>query len=112
MDLIEITQEIQVQQISQQSDNQIVLIFKTSPYCGNSAIKNNQINNFTFSTPIIGYRVNVIDAKPLSMKIAQTWNVLHMSPQIILIKNNKVIYHCSHNQIIFPIINTFIENFK
>lgn len=105
MILTEITQESQLQELAQLSNNQYVLIFKHSPYCQTSAIKNNEINNFNFSVPISGYRINVIDSKPISQKIAQIWNVLHMSPQVIILKDNKVIEHCSHYNINFPNLN-------
>lgn len=43
--------------------------------------------------------VYVIDARPVSDKIAETLGVKHESPQVLLVKDGKAVWHESHYNI-------------
>ena len=45
------------------------------------------------------YYLDLRSYREISNKIAAHFNVEHQSPQIILIKNGRCIYHTSHNDI-------------
>jgi bacillithiol system protein YtxJ len=46
--------------------------------------------------------------KGLSNVIANKYNVFHESPQLILLNNDKVLYHTSHSDINFSSLNDHI----
>ena len=46
--------------------------------------------------------------RPLSDEIAKVYSIYHESPQLILLKNNKVIYHTSHSDISFSKLKNHI----
>lgn len=43
--------------------------------------------------------VRVIEERPVSLALAERVGVQHQSPQALLIKNGKVIWHDSHGRI-------------
>ncbi len=81
------------------SENKTQVLFKHSPSCAVSYFAKRSLNSeeilnndkFDFQT------VDVINERSLSRKIAELLEVRHESPQIIVIKNRKVIWHDSHN---------------
>lgn len=48
---------------------------------------------------LVVYKVDVVANRSLSQEIASRYGVQHESPQILLVKDGKVIYHQSHNGI-------------
>jgi bacillithiol system protein YtxJ len=42
------------------------------------------------------FLIDVVAARAISMNIAEQFNVIHQSPQVILWQNQKVIFHTSH----------------
>jgi len=46
--------------------------------------------------------------RDLSYEIAFKYSVYHESPQLILLKNEKVLYHTSHSNINFSILKDYI----
>ena len=87
-----------------------ILLFKHSPRCIVSRIsltrfelgydKTINISKFIF--------IDVIKMRPLSDEIAKVYSIYHESPQLILLKNNKVIYHTSHSDISFSKLKNHI----
>jgi bacillithiol system protein YtxJ len=45
------------------------------------------------------YHLDLIKYRDLSNQIAQSWNIRHESPQVLLIQNNECHYDASHNNI-------------
>ena len=63
-------------------------------------IKNRLERHWTFSDKELpAYYLDLRSYREISNKIAAYFNVEHQSPQIILIKNGRCIYHTSHNNI-------------
>ena len=48
------------------------------------------------------YFLNVLENRSISDAVAEKFNVQHESPQILLLKNGKCIYHNSHSGIMVP----------
>ena len=78
-----------------------VLIFKHSTRCSISrfALKNFE-NEYAFtSEELQPYFLDLLEYRNISNEIANRFNVLHQSPQILLIKEGKCVYHESHDGI-------------
>lgn len=91
----------QLDEILINSDKKTQAIFKHSTRCGVSrgVIKqfekqNEDIENIDF------YFLDLIAFRNISNAIAQNFSVAHQSPQLIVIKNKKVITNASHYAII------------
>jgi bacillithiol system protein YtxJ len=69
-----------------------VLIFKHSNSCSISAAVYEDVS--TVNSEI--YLVVVQDARAVSNEIASRFGVRHESPQMIILRNGKVVYHASH----------------
>ncbi|KYP80718.1 hypothetical protein AYW79_07865 [Ferroacidibacillus organovorans] len=54
--------------------------------------------------------VKVIESRSLSLALADELGVRHASPQVILIKRGKAIWHTSHYKITDASITTAIAN--
>lgn len=78
-----------------------VLIFKHSTRCSVSLMAKRALEAewaFT-SNQVIPYYLDLIAYRQISNQISEQFNVMHESPQAILIKNGKSIYHASHSDI-------------
>jgi bacillithiol system protein YtxJ len=96
-----ITEESQIDTIVKESSIQPVLIFKHSTRCSISASaldrlerKWSQVENL-----IKPYYLDLLKYRAISNAIAYKLGVEHQSPQAIVIKNGKVVYHNSHMEI-------------
>ncbi len=87
-----------------------VVIFKHSTRCGistmvlrkferNFSIKDNQLKM---------YFLDLITFRSISNKIASDYNVVHESPQLLVIKNGKAIVHNSHSGIYSIALEDFL----
>ena len=74
-----------------------VAIYKHSNRCGVCLIaKENLESGLGDDEPMETYFVNVVSERTVSNAIAQRFGLRHESPQIMLIKDGKVVYHRSH----------------
>ncbi|MEM6262333.1 MAG: bacillithiol system redox-active protein YtxJ [Bacteroidota bacterium] len=93
-----LTSESQLATIAEESHQQPVLIFKHSTRCGISA---NALDKLTAAwdlsaEKVKGYYLDLIAYRSVSNAIAVTFAVPHQSPQVLLIKDGKAVYHTSH----------------
>ncbi len=91
----------QLQEIDTLSFEKPVLIFKHSTRCSISrfALKNFE-KEYDFSeTTLIPYFLDLLEHRAISNEIANHFNVMHQSPQILIIKDGKCIYTNSHDGI-------------
>ena len=77
------------------------LIFKHSTRCSISMMAK---RNFEFNWDVIPenttlYFLDLISYREISNAIAETFNVAHQSPQILLIKNGDCVLEASHSDI-------------
>ncbi|HBI02391.1 MAG TPA: bacillithiol system redox-active protein YtxJ [Flavobacterium sp.] len=91
----------QLNELIELSHQQPVLIFKHSTRCSISrfALKNFE-NEYDFSEEELQpYFLDLLEYRNISNEIANRFNVMHQSPQILLIKDGKCVYDESHDGI-------------
>ncbi len=91
----------QLNELIELSHQQSVLIFKHSTRCSISrfALKNFE-NEYDFSEEELQpYFLDLLAHRNISNEIADRFNIIHQSPQILLIKEGKCVYDESHEGI-------------
>lgn len=100
----------QLNEIIELSNQQPVLIFKHSTRCSISrfALKN-FVNEYDFSEEELqAYFLDLLEYRSISNEIANRFEVMHQSPQILLIKDGKCIYHESHDGVEVSSLKRFV----
>lgn len=95
-----ITSVQQLEQLLSSSTN--VLLFKHNTRCPISAGAYREFQQFCHSPEANDLQIGliyVIEDRPVSNAIAQRFNVVHASPQALLIKDGKVVWNASHSHI-------------
>jgi len=94
-----ITSIDQITQIKEESKEQPVVIFKHSTHCSISATAKSRLER-QWTDAELGqvkpYYLDLLAYRPISNEIAQSFEVRHESPQLLLIKDGKCHYHGSH----------------
>ena len=98
---IPLTENSQLATLISQSKIKPILIFKHSTRCGVSrmALRSFEKEFAIESDKIDLYFLDLLSYREISSEIASKFNVYHQSPQVLVIKNERVIYHDSHYQI-------------
>lgn len=99
MDWNLLTAEDQLEMIRERSLQKPQLIFKHSTRCSISAMAKSRLERSATPATIEFYYLDLIAHRPLSQKIALDFGVEHESPQVLLIKDGKCVYHESHSGI-------------
>ena len=104
---IPLTDISQLDEITNNSTNKIQAIFKHSTRCGISAmvIKQFEKQHNEYDSEIDFYFLDLLRFRAISNIIATKLNVHHQSPQLIILKNNKVVAHDSHHGILSVKLN-------
>lgn len=100
----------QLNELIELSHQQSVLIFKHSTRCSISrfALKNFE-NEYDFSEEELQpYFLDLLAHRNISNEIASRFNIIHQSPQILLIKNGKCVYDESHDGIEVANLKPFV----
>jgi len=99
----------QLETIVKNSSTKTQAIFKHSTRCGISSVVLRKFEKqFDISTSIDLYFLDLLSNRELSNEIAHRFNILHQSPQLLIIKNKKIVYHASHYDIISNGILDFV----
>ncbi|HEX72069.1 MAG TPA: bacillithiol system redox-active protein YtxJ [Candidatus Hydrogenedentes bacterium] len=82
-----------------------VFLFKHSTRCPISSAAYRRVQDYLQTAgdaapPV--YCILVIESRPVSNAIAERFGVAHQSPQAILIKNQRAVWHASHGAIDGP----------
>jgi len=96
MDWIPLTDKNQLQVLSELSLQKPQVIFKHSTRCHTSSLAWNRLQKAGEYSGADCYFLDLIKFRSLSSAIAETFQVEHESPQILLIKNGKCTYTESH----------------
>jgi bacillithiol system protein YtxJ len=89
------------------NSTQSVILFKHSERCSVSRMaKRTFEDEYEGSTPV--YLIHVIDERPISNKITEITGVTHQSPQLLVMRNGKCLYHASHDLISADAIKAFL----
>jgi len=76
------------------------VIFKHSTRCAISTIVLNKFKRKYLDTSDVKiFKLDLIKLRSLSNEVADIFEVEHQSPQVIVVKNKKVIFHASHYEI-------------
>lgn len=91
----------QLEEIAEESAETPVIIFKHSTRCSISrmALKNFEREYNIQEGSAKPYFLDLLEHRDISNAIASQFNVEHQSPQLLLIKDGKVVYHTSHSDI-------------
>ena len=96
----ELTDLGQLNEIIALSSDIPVAIFKHSTRCSVSRMALKQFENeFDNINKVTLYFLDLIENRAISNEIASRFGVNHQSPQLILMKDGKAIYHVSHSDI-------------
>jgi bacillithiol system protein YtxJ len=97
---IDLTDLGQLNQIIQASTEKPVVVFKHSTRCSVSRMALKQFENeFNLMDEVDTYFLDLISYRDVSNEIANRFQVVHQSPQLVLIKDGKSIYDASHSEI-------------
>ena len=90
----------QINEIITLSEEMPVIIFKHSTRCSISrmALKNFE-NEYDLGESVAAYFLDLISFREVSNEIASRFNVVHQSPQLLLIVGGKSVYDVSHSSI-------------
>ncbi len=94
----------QLDEILLESNDYPIAIFKHSTRCSISSSALSRLERQwknAESKQIKPYFLDLLEHRDISNEIQFKFNVVHESPQIILINKGKVIYHASHSSILF-----------
>ena len=90
----------QLNEIEDISTEKPVLIFKHSTRCSVSRMVLKQFeNDFVYHEKLVPYFLDLLEHRNISNEIANRFDVVHQSPQLILIKDGKAVYNASHESI-------------
>jgi len=98
---IPLVENNQLATIISESKTKPVLVFKHSTRCGISrfVLKNFEKQYDISSEKLQLYFLDILTFRTISDEIESKFNVRHQSPQVIILFNEEVIYHASHQQI-------------
>jgi bacillithiol system protein YtxJ len=90
----------QLREIEENSKLKTQVIFKHSTRCGISRMVLNQfIESFNLDAPIDLYYLDLLEYRDISNEVGYKFQVMHESPQLLIIKNGVTIAHASHGGI-------------
>ena len=100
----------QLDLIAKKSQSKTQLIFKHSTRCGISRMVINQfIDNYIFTKNDFDlYYLDLLNNREVSNEVGYTFQVIHESPQILVIRNGVVVAHASHSGINSIDLNRFV----
>jgi bacillithiol system protein YtxJ len=90
----------QLNEIVTASGEKPIVIFKHSTRCSVSRMALKQFENeFDLADQVDTYFLDLISHRDVSNEIANRFQVIHQSPQLVLIKEGKSVYDASHSDI-------------
>jgi len=109
MSWIDLVSTDQIETIKKESNEAPVVIFKHSTTCSISAMAYHRLQrgskNFNFKFYYLDLRAH----REVSNLIASAFDVIHESPQVLIINKGKSVYDRSHSEINSSEIQEFVE---
>ncbi|MCH8534238.1 MAG: bacillithiol system redox-active protein YtxJ [Flavobacteriaceae bacterium] len=101
----------QVDILKKISEEKLVVIFKHSTRCGISSMVWNrfQNNEYLAREDVHFFYLDLLSYRDISTAIAQEFQVLHQSPQLLILKNNEVVHHSSHSAVNASVLANFLD---
>ncbi len=99
----------QLDEIEKESFNRPIAIFKHSTRCGTSRMALRQFESqFLIEDEKVKlYFLDLIAFREVSNEVAIRFQVMHQSPQLIVVKNSNTIHHSSHYNIDAGLLEQF-----
>jgi len=95
-----LTELSQLDEIGQLSKGKTQLIFKHSTRCGISRMVMNQfVTMYDLDLNADLYYLDLLNYRDVSNEIGYKFQVMHQSPQLLIIKNGTAVAHASHGAI-------------
>lgn len=89
----------------------LALVFKHSSACGRSWTAHGEIERFAGRHPEVPIRIiEVRTERPLSDQVAEKSGIRHQSPQALLLRDGRVSWHGSHEQVTCEAIEARLPN--
>jgi bacillithiol system protein YtxJ len=90
----------QLEEISTKSESKTQLIFKHSTRCGVSRMVMNQFES-AYNSDLNAdlYYLDLLSYRDVSNEVGYKFQVMHQSPQLLVIRNGVVVAHDSHGSI-------------
>ncbi len=100
----------QIDYIKKKSSIKTQVIFKHSTRCGISSMVQRQfINDYNFSEKDLDlYYLDILNYRQVSDEVGYKFQLIHESPQLLVIKNGELVAHASHGQINQVDLNRFV----
>jgi bacillithiol system protein YtxJ len=100
----------QLDEILVKSKTKTQLIFKHSTRCGISRMVMNQfVGNYNFNEEQLDlYYLDLLNYRDVSNEVGYKFQVMHESPQLLVLKNGVVVAHANHGAINDIDLNRFI----
>ncbi|ESU20421.1 general stress protein [Flavobacterium enshiense DK69] len=109
MDWISLTDLEQLNEITELSHENPVVIFKHSTRCSISRMALKQFENeFDLKDKVTPYFLDLLKHREISNEIASMFGVVHQSPQMIIVKEGKTVYDASHSDIAAEDLKRFV----
>ncbi|HZE84359.1 MAG TPA: bacillithiol system redox-active protein YtxJ [Puia sp.] len=96
MNWIVLDSEKQLDEIHERSATRPQVIFKHSIRCSTSQLVKRRLEREEPPQVFDFYYLDLINNRPVSNKVSETFDVWHESPQVLVIRNGKCIYEESH----------------
>lgn len=102
-----LTSEFQLEEITELSKTKPVLIFKHSTRCGISrmVLSRFEESHADIHKEVIFYYLDLLSFREVSDEVAARFQVMHQSPQLLVIKNGVCVAYGSHYEILEMEIN-------
>ncbi|WP_029034633.1 bacillithiol system redox-active protein YtxJ [Salinimicrobium terrae] len=97
-----LTESNQLEEIEKESEKQPIVIFKHSTSCGISKMvlkKFEREYDLPKDKEVRLYFLDLLANRGISNEVASRFGVRHESPQMIILKDRKVVHHASHQSI-------------
>ncbi len=107
---IPLTNLNQLEEIKEISKSEAVLIFKHSTRCGISSMLIKQFENlFTEEhEPLKVYYLDLLRYRNISDEVGYRFQVMHQSPQLLVIRNENSVHNASHYDITLTDLSRFL----
>lgn len=91
----EIADVVSLDEFLTSGNGSAMILFKHSNTCGVSSRAYRELANLNQPVGI----VIVQHARPVSDEIERRWNLAHETPQVLIVRDGKVVWHASHFQV-------------
>jgi bacillithiol system protein YtxJ len=108
---IHLESEQQLLDAIETSASKPVVIFKHSTRCSISSMAMNRLKNAASKYGVVAdlYYLDLLSYRPISSLVADTLEVTHESPQLLIVKDVKCVFHTSHGNIREEILESHLN---